>query len=116
MWDLSYYLKMSENKETISDDNRLEKFIHFLSINRSRYETEAEILLQHGVFEKNILNVFIIHFLRDGGSGYKISNQFPHLFEEVFFQSFNQDTQYQKDLLVDQIAQSEVDASYLQTN
>lgn len=113
MWHLSYDYVMEQQRNGVQGDRSLDLFAHFLKENSSRYEKEARSLLEHGRFEKQIDSVILVHFLRDGGSGYKISNETPEQLEEVFFQSLDEDFDFKLKLIVDQLAQSEVDADIL---
>jgi hypothetical protein len=94
-------------------ETSLELFARNLEENFSRYEEEALTLLREGRFQKLFGGVTVVHFLRDGGSGYQISNEPLDEQEEVFFQSLDDDPDFRLKLLVDQLAQSEVDASFL---
>lgn len=113
MWHLSYDDAMKPAAERHSSDHSLELFASYLKENASRYEKEALALLQDGRLQKHADGVTVVHFLRDGGSGYQISNESTEEPEEVFFQSLDEDPDYRLKLLIDQIAQSEVDASFL---
>jgi hypothetical protein len=116
MWDLSYDCTMTQRPEKEQDEKSLSLFARNLKENASRYEEEALKLLQEGVFRKIIDGVTVVHFLRDGGSGYQISNQSPEAPEEIFFQVLDEDPAYRLKLLIDQMAHSEVDASFLIKN
>lgn len=94
-------------------DDSLELFVRKLKENSSRYEQEALTLIDNGSLYKIIDGVSVQHFLRDGGSGYQISTLATDEPEEVFFQSLGENAEYRLKLLIDQIAQSEVDASLL---
>jgi len=113
MWDLSYDCSMTPRLEGNRSENSLELFVRNLEENSSRYEEEALTLLREGRFQKLFEGVTVVHFLRDGGSGYLISNKPLDEPEEVFFQSLDDNPDFRLKLLVDQIAQSEVDASFL---
>lgn len=113
MWNLSYDVTVNSKSGSNGGDDSLELFAQLLSNFSSRYEEEALLLLKNGHLEKNLDSVTVVHFLRDGGSGYKISNESPDLFEEVFYQKLDDDPDYKLKLLIDQIAQSEVDAQLL---
>lgn len=113
MWHLSYDDAMKPPPEKYSSDNSLELFARNLKENASRYEEEALALLQDGRLQKHADGVTVVHFLRDGGSGYQISNESTEELEEVFFQSLDEDPAYRLKLLIDQFAQSEVDVSFL---
>jgi len=113
VWHLSYDDAMKQRPEKHSSDHSLALFARNLKENASRYEEEAIALLQDGRLQKHADGVTVVHFLRDGGSGYQISNESTEELEEVFFQSLDEDLGYRLKLLIDQIAQSEVDASFL---
>lgn len=113
MRNLSYACVMEQQRNEVQGDTSLDLFAHFLKENSSRYEKEALSLLEHGRFEKQIDGVILLHFLRDGGSGYKISNETTEQLEEVFFQSLDKDSDFSLKLIIDQLAQGEVDASIL---
>jgi hypothetical protein len=104
---------MKPRSDKTQEIESLELFASNLQKNSSRYEEEAFTLLQVGRLQKLIEGVTGVHFLRDGGSGYQISNESTQELEEVFFQSLDQDPAFRLKLLIDQIAQSEVDASLL---
>lgn len=104
---------MTPRLEGNRSENSLELFVRNLEENSSRYEEEALTLLREGRFQKLFEGVTVVHFLRDGGSGYLISNKPLDEPEEVFFQSLDDNPDFRLKLLVDQIAQSEVDASFL---
>jgi hypothetical protein len=104
---------MELGRKNVQSDVSLELFARFLKENSSRYEKEALALLNQGRFEKVIDGVTVVHFLREGGSGYQISNETPVQLEEVFFQSLDQDSDFSLKLIIDQLAQSEVDAKLL---
>jgi hypothetical protein len=113
MWHLSYDLEMALQREERSSDKSLELFARKLKENSSRYEQEALTLLEEGSLYKLVDGVSVKHFLRDGGSAYQISSETSQQPEEIFFQSLSDDPEYRIKLLIDQIAQSEVDASFL---
>jgi hypothetical protein len=102
---------MALQPEEHSSDKALELFARKLKENFSRYEEEATALLAAGSLHRFVAGVSVRHFLRDGGSGYQISSNTTEQPEEVFFQSLSEDPGYRLKLLIDQIAQSEVDAS-----
>ena len=104
---------MKPRSDKTQEKESLELFASNLQKNSSRYEEEALTLLQVGRLQKLIEGVTVVHFLREGGSGYQISNESTQELEEVFFQSLDQDPAFRLKLLIDQIAQSEVDASFL---
>jgi hypothetical protein len=104
---------MKPRSDKTQEKESLELFASNLQKNSSRYEEEALTLLQVGRLQKLIEGITVVHFLRDGGSGYQISNESTQELEEVFFQSLDQDPAFRLKLLIDQIAQSEVDASFL---
>jgi hypothetical protein len=107
---------MELSRKGIQSDASLDLFARLLKENSSRYEKEALTLLAQGRFDKIIDGVLVVHFLRDGGCGYQISNETPSQLEEVFFQSLDEDTEFNLKLIVDQLAQSEVDAKFLIKN
>lgn len=104
---------MTRKLEGNQGEKSLELFARNLEKNLSRYEDEALTLLREGRFQKIFDGVIVVHFLRDGGSGYLISNEPLDELEEVFFQSLDDDPDFRIKLLVDQLAQSEVDVSFL---
>lgn len=104
---------MKPRSDKTQEKDSLKLFASNLLKNSSRYEEEALTLLQVGRLQKLIEGITVVHFLRDGGSGYQISNESTQELEEVFFQSLDQDPAFRLKLLIDQIAQSEVDASFL---
>ena len=106
-------LGMTPKLEDNQGEKSLELFARNLEENSSRYEVEALTLLQEGRFQKIFDGVTVVHFLRDGGSGYLITDDSSEEPEEVFFQSLDDDPDFRLKLLVDQLAQSEVDASFL---
>ena len=113
MWDLSYDCSMTPRLEGNRSENSLELFVRNLEENSSRYEEEALTLLREGRFQKLFEGVTVVHFLRDGGSGYRISNETTEQLEEVFFQSLDEDSDFSLKLIIDQLAQGEVDANIL---
>jgi hypothetical protein len=104
---------MKPHPQKSQSDYSLKLFARNLKENGSRYEAEALVLLRDGLFEKHVEGVTVVHFLRDGGSGYQISNDSSKELQEVFFQSLDEDPGYRLKLIVDQMAQGEVDASLL---
>jgi len=101
---------MESQPQKSQSNHSLELFARNLKDNSSRYEAEALALLQDGHLQKLVDGVTVVHFLREGGSGYKISNESSAELQEVFFQSLDEDPGYRLKLLIDQLAQSEVDA------
>jgi hypothetical protein len=104
---------MTPKLEDDDGEKSLELFARYLEEHSSRYEQEARKLLREGSFQKLFDGVTVVHFLRGEGSGYLISTNTFENPEEVFFQSLDDDPGYRLKLLVDQLAQSEVDASFL---
>lgn len=116
MWHLSYDVTMKPHPQKSHSDYSLKLFARNLRENGSRYEAEALVLLRDGLFEKHVEGVTVLHFLRDGGSGYQISNGSSKELQEVFFQSLDENPEYRLKLLIDQLAQGEVDASFAITS
>jgi len=110
MWYVSYDGFMEPQRQNNQSNHSLELFASKLRENASRYEVEALALLQEGRLQKLVDGVTVVHFLREGGSGYQISNESAAELQEVFFQSLDEDPRYRLKLLIDQLAQSEVDA------
>jgi hypothetical protein len=104
---------MEQHPDKFQSESSLGLFVRKLRENSSRYEQEALTLLDRGELQIEVDGVTVVHFLRDGGSGYQILSQPTNLPEEVFFQLLGDDQEFRIKLLVDQIAQSEVDASFL---
>lgn len=113
MRHLSYNCGMPRQSEIERGDNSLELFARLLDENSSRYETEARVLLQEGHLNKVFRGMNVQHFLREGGSGYVFLTDSAGAAEEIFFQSLSDDSEYCLKLLIDQIAQSEVDITLL---
>lgn len=104
---------MKHGQESKFSESSLELFARLLRSNTSRYEQEALALIKDGRLEKNFEGVTVIHFLSGDESGYQISDNHSGTPEEVFFQKLDDDNEYLLKLLIDQMARSEVDVSFL---
>ena len=104
---------VAKKSEDNQGDKSLDLFVSLLAENSSRYEKEALALLGNGVLNKDFDGVIVQHFLREGGGGYRLLPDGAEQPEEIFFQSLSEEPSYRLKLLIDQIAQSEVDIAEL---